>query len=101
MLDADRRSVRGPGQDHRGNSGAPRGRRSGVWQSRAAQVSESGRVVMPLMNSFTRRSFLQRAGLGAAAFTLSHTAGSAEKPIQGFEKAADDPNVSKGWEPFS
>jgi predicted dehydrogenase len=50
---------------------------------------------------FTRRSFLQAMGLGTAALALPITGNSAEKPIQGFEKAPEDPNASKGWQPIS
>src|SRR6266581_6521781 len=51
--------------------------------------------------SLTRRSFLQAIGLGTAAFGLATTARAAEKPIQGFEKAAQDADASKGWRPLS
>lgn len=51
----------------------------------------------------SRRGFLQRAGVlvGAAALGLPHAAESQQKPIQGFEKKAEDPNASKGWQPVS
>ena len=49
----------------------------------------------------SRRSFLQTVGLGAAAWGLSRSAGSAEKPIQGFEESPTDANASKGWKPVS
>jgi predicted dehydrogenase len=54
-------------------------------------------------NVHSRRSFLQRTGVlvGAAAFGLPHAAEAQQKPIQGFDKAADDPNASKGWQPVS
>lgn len=52
-------------------------------------------------HSINRRSFLQAAGLGAAALGLPSIAHAAEKPIQGFEKVADAPDASKGWKPFS
>ena len=52
-------------------------------------------------SSFTRRSFLQSAGLAAAALGLTQGVRDEEKPIQGFEKAADNPNASKGWTPVS
>jgi predicted dehydrogenase len=56
----------------------------------------------PAMSStFTRRSFLHSVGLGAAVLGLPPLGQTAEKPIQGFEKAADDPNASKGWKPVS
>jgi predicted dehydrogenase len=48
-----------------------------------------------------RRSFLRVMGLGAATISLPRTAVSAEKPIQGFEKAPEDPDVAKGWQPIS
>ncbi|MDB6056425.1 MAG: oxidoreductase domain protein [Verrucomicrobiales bacterium] len=47
----------------------------------------------------TRRSFLQVAGLAAAATGLSATA--AEKPIQGFERAKDKADIHAGWQPIS
>lgn len=49
----------------------------------------------------TRRSFLQAAGLGAAALGLQTAAQAGDQPIQGFETAPTDPNVSKGWQPVS
>ena len=51
--------------------------------------------------SLTRRSFLRGVGIGAAALGLSQAAGAVQKPIQGFEQPAEDPNVSKGWQPVS
>jgi predicted dehydrogenase len=55
----------------------------------------------PANSSFTRRTFLQTLGLGAAALGLRQTARSEEKPIQGFEKTPEDPNASKNWKPVS
>ena len=52
-------------------------------------------------SSVSRRSFLHSMGLGAAALGLPQVVQAAEKPIQGFEKAADAPDVSKGWKPVS
>jgi len=52
-------------------------------------------------DSTTRRSFLQAVGFGAAALGLNQSARSEEKPIQGFEKAPEDPNASKDWKPVS
>jgi len=51
----------------------------------------------------SRRDFLQRGGLfaGSVAAGLAHGARAAEKPIQGLEKVADDPDASKGWRPVS
>jgi predicted dehydrogenase len=40
-------------------------------------------------------------GIGAAALGLQASAPAAEKTIQGFEKAPEDPNASKGWQPVS
>lgn len=53
-------------------------------------------------SSITRRSFLETlgataAGLGAAAVAPADD----KKPIQGFEKAVDSPDASKGWTPIS
>lgn len=52
-------------------------------------------------HSINRRAFLQATGLGAAALGLPALAHAAEKPIQGFEKATDAPDASKGWRPVS
>ncbi len=52
-------------------------------------------------SSVTRRSFLHSMGLGAAVLGLPPAVHAAEKPIQGFEKAADAPDASKGWKPVS
>ena len=53
------------------------------------------------LNGFSRRSFLQSVGLGAAALAAGQLgAAAAEKPIQGFEKA-EDADASKGWKPVS
>ncbi|MBA4147271.1 MAG: Gfo/Idh/MocA family oxidoreductase [Verrucomicrobia bacterium] len=51
----------------------------------------------------SRRSFLWRSGAlaGATVLGLQHAANAAEKPIQGFEQAKDDPNASKDWRPVS
>lgn len=54
-----------------------------------------------MRDTATRRTFLQTIGGGAAALGLGGAARSAERPIQGFEKAPTDPNVSKGWNPIS
>jgi predicted dehydrogenase len=53
------------------------------------------------MNDLTRRSFLQTVSLATAALAAPAAARGQEKPIQGFEKAAQDPNASKGWKPIS
>src|SRR5262245_23620820 len=51
--------------------------------------------------SGSRRAFIQAAALGATALTFSPAMRAAEKPIQGFEPAAEDPNASKDWKPVS
>jgi len=53
-----------------------------------------------MFTSTTRRAFLQTLSLGAAAISLPAWA-QQDKPIQGFEKAATDPNASKGWKSVS
>ncbi len=52
---------------------------------------------------YSRRGFLWQTGAlaGAAAVGLSNAAHAAEKVIPGFEKSAEDPNASKGWQPIS
>ncbi len=52
-------------------------------------------------NSTSRRSFLQAAGFGAAAWGLKGGALAQEKPIPGFEEGPVDPNVSKAWKSVS
>ncbi|EEF62975.1 Gfo/Idh/MocA family protein [Pedosphaera parvula] len=54
-------------------------------------------------NSVSRRDFLWRTSAlaSAAAFGLQQTVHAQQKPIQGFEKTADDPTASKGWQPIS
>jgi predicted dehydrogenase len=47
----------------------------------------------------SRRLFLQ--GLGASAAALGLESVAQEKPIQGFEKAAENPDISEGWQPVS
>jgi len=49
----------------------------------------------------TRRSFLRSVGLGAAAAAIAEPARPAEKPIQGFERPPENPDISKGWQPVS
>jgi predicted dehydrogenase len=52
-------------------------------------------------HAVSRREFFQTAALGTAALALGAQAQPADKPIQGFERAAEDPNSSKGWQPVS
>jgi predicted dehydrogenase len=53
------------------------------------------------IGSITRRSFLAALGAGAAMLGVQPVANAADKPIQGFERGAEDPNVAKGWKPVS
>jgi predicted dehydrogenase len=48
-----------------------------------------------------RRTFLKTIGSAAAIAAAAQNAHAQEKVIQGFEKAAADPNVSAGWKPIS
>jgi predicted dehydrogenase len=49
----------------------------------------------------SRRTFLQVVGVGTVALGAASTIAAAEKPIQGFEQQAADPNASKDWKPVS
>src|ERR1035441_4228228 len=51
----------------------------------------------------SRRSFFRQAGALAGAATLGwrQLARSETQPIQGFEKATEDPKASAGWQPVS
>jgi len=44
---------------------------------------------------------MQSVGLGAAALGFEPSAFSQDKPIQGFERAPEDPRASRGWRPVS
>ncbi len=72
------------------NSSKSRSTRSGI---RTNNLAAPGFV--------TRRSFLRRVGLAAAALGLSPGARAQNKPIPGFEKGPEDPEASKGWQPVS
>jgi len=48
-----------------------------------------------------RRSFLRFAGLGAAGLATQRLAQAADPPIQGFERLADSPEASQGWQAVS
>lgn len=54
-------------------------------------------------NELSRREFFWRSGAlaGATVLGLQQAAPAAEKVIQGFEQAKDDPNASKDWKPVS
>jgi predicted dehydrogenase len=51
--------------------------------------------------ALTRRRFLHALGGSAAALGLFTTAEAQDKVIQGFEKAPQTPDQSKGWQPVS
>ena len=53
------------------------------------------------MDHLTRRSFLQSSAFAAAALGLPSATRAQQRPIQGFEKAAEDPSASKDWKPVS
>src|SRR5689334_2822712 len=67
------------------------------------KVSISAEATTDKTNGVSRRGFLWRTGAlaGAATLGLQELAQAQQKPIQGFEKTADDPNASKGWTPIS
>jgi predicted dehydrogenase len=49
----------------------------------------------------TRRSFLNAMSVTAAGFGLAPVVHAEEKPIQGFEQTAENPDASTGWKPVS
>jgi predicted dehydrogenase len=49
----------------------------------------------------SRRTFLQAVGVGTVALGAGPAILAADRPIQGFEQAAKDPNASKDWKPVS
>lgn len=53
------------------------------------------------MRNLTRRSFVQAVGMSAAALTMANRVQAQQVKIQGFEKAPDDVEASKGWKPVS
>jgi predicted dehydrogenase len=52
-------------------------------------------------NSLSRRDFFIRSGILTGTAALAMRANAAEKTIQGFERAPEDPNASKDWKPIS
>jgi predicted dehydrogenase len=80
--------------------GSDRSRSCGVWLTIGGGGSSRRQTIqqeLVMNNPATRRSFLQTLGFGAAALGWAGPARAQERPIQGFEKALADPNVSKGW----
>jgi len=57
--------------------------------------------VLPSPGWQSRRWFLQRTTLGAAALSLTHSLAAQEKVVQGFERRANTPDVSKDWQAIS
>jgi len=57
--------------------------------------------VLPSPGRQSRRWFLQRTTLGAAALSLTHSLAAQEKVVQGFERRANTPDVSKDWQAIS
>ncbi len=55
----------------------------------------------PAHAAITRRSFLHALTLSATALGFASRARGGEQPIQGVEKAPNDPNASKNWQPVS
>ncbi len=53
------------------------------------------------LNQLTRRDFLHRMGIGAMAVGMVSSAKGAEKTIQGFQRAREDPETNKEWKPVS
>ncbi len=53
------------------------------------------------MSRTSRRLFLQSMAASATVLGLRRVGEAQEKPIQGFEKAAEDTNASRGWQPIS
>ena len=69
--------------------------------SRTAPATPPGATAPPPLSPLTRRSFLRSAGVSAAALGLALGAPSQDKAIQGFERTAENPDASKGWQPVS
>lgn len=53
------------------------------------------------IDTVTRRSFLRRFGVSAAALALAPSAQPQDRPIPGLERTPEDPRASKGWQPVS
>jgi hypothetical protein len=56
---------------------------------------------LPATVPVTRRKFLQAVGIGAAAMSIHSSATPAGPAIQGFERAAEEADAHKGWQPVS
>jgi predicted dehydrogenase len=69
-------------------------------QNNLARPKENNSFSPEIFRGYSRRRFMQTAGLGALA--LSYSCGSREKPvIPGFEKATENTDISKNWVPVS
>lgn len=54
-----------------------------------------------MIDPTSRRAFLQGLGLGVVSLGMPALLRADDPPIQGFEKPAHNPNISKGWKPVS
>ena len=54
-----------------------------------------------MTDSFSRRSFLKGAAVGAGLLAVAGGARAADKPIQGFEDTKSNTDKEKAWEPIS
>ncbi len=68
--------------------------------NKLALPEENNSFSPEIFRGYSRRRFMQTAGLGALA--LGYSCGSKEKPvIPGFEKATENADISKNWMPVS
>lgn len=66
-------------------------------------ASTDSRMMFPAVSNsqkLGRRKFLKVAGAGLASFAI-HGSPAQQNPIQGFERAPEDPKASEGWQPIS
>jgi predicted dehydrogenase len=63
-------------------------------------MSRASQHTSPIIRT-PRRLFLQSLAASAAVLGMHRLGEAQEKPIQGFEKVAEDTNASKGWQPIS
>ena len=81
-----------------------------AFKSSESNLQDSS-IIKVRSGSFSRRNFLRSAGMGAIALGLNQAGCSVSKnslrqqpetiPFRGFERAADNPAVSKGWTSLS
>lgn len=69
-------------------------------RNKLALPEENNSFSPEIFRGYSRRRFMQTAGLGALA--LGYSCGNREKPvIPGFEKAAENADIAKNWVPVS